>query len=86
MNNQLKLDKLIGQHGQVIIRNLAKECNTTEEGVYYLCSLTQDLLKMLYSIINSGMSPQETKAVFKVAIDTVILEHGMSVQIHEFNQ
>lgn len=86
MNYEQKLDKLINQHGQVIMSNLAKKCNTTEEGVYYLCSLTQDLLKMLYSIINSGTSPQEAKAVYKVALDTVLLEYGMSVAIQEFKQ
>jgi len=85
MINQAKLDMIINRHGQVILSNLANVCQDKEQGTYYLCSLTQDLLKMLYSIINSAMSPQEAKAVFKVAVDTVIMEHGMSIQIHEFN-
>jgi hypothetical protein len=41
---------------------------------------------MLYSIISKSMDSQQAKAAFKVAIDTVLLDHGMSVVIHEFTQ
>jgi hypothetical protein len=83
--SQQRLDKLLQQHGDIVLKNLAKACVDVNDGTYYLCGLTHDTMRMLYSIINKNMDNQQAKAAFKVAIDTVLLDYGMSVAIHEFS-
>lgn len=83
--NKPLIDKALKRQGGEILRALKYDCVNVSDGTYYLCALTQDCMKMLHSIINRNMSKQEAKAVFKVALDDVLLNYGMSVAIHEFN-
>jgi hypothetical protein len=85
MNNHEFLESRIKQQGNLILKTLTKDCADLEDGSYYLCGLTQDIMRMLYSIISRNMPAQEAKATFKIAIDAVLISHGMSVNIHEFN-
>jgi hypothetical protein len=81
----LHLDKLVKRQCDTILRTLRMDCVDVEDGTYYLCCLTHDVLKMLYSIIHRNMPVQEAKAAIKVALDDVLINYGLSVQIHEFN-
>ena len=60
------------------------QCKNTEERSYALCSITQDLLHMLFMHIQANMPTQEAKAALKVALDAILLNHGMHISIHEF--
>lgn len=82
---QKKLDEILQKQGGYVLRILAQTCDDTEDGTYYLCSLMHDSMKMFYSILSRNLDSQQAKAAFKVAIDSVLLEKGMSVQIHEFS-
>ncbi len=85
ITNTQKLDALLNRHGSYILKTLQKECVDISDGAYYLTGLTHDTMRMLYSIMSRNMTSQEAKAAFKVAIDTVLLDYGLSVAIHEFN-
>lgn len=83
--SQKRLDKLLQRQGETVLRILSNDCVDISDGTYYLCGLTHDTLRMLYSIMKNNMTSQEAKAAYKVALDSVIMDFGMSVQIHEFN-
>jgi len=85
VTNQTHLDKLVKKQANLILRTLRYDCIDIGDGTYYLCSLTHDVLKMLYSLIHRNMSAAEAKATYKVALDEVLVNYGLSVQIHEFN-
>jgi hypothetical protein len=85
IRSQKVLDQILREHGKIVLKNLANHCTDVNDGSYYLCSLTHDSMRMLYSIISKNMESAQAKAAFKVAMDTVLLDYGMSVAIHEFN-
>lgn len=78
------LDKRITKHYLHFLKEVFEPCKSTEEGVYVCCATAQDRIRMLYKAINSAVPAQEAKAALKIALDTVLLDYGMSVQIHEF--
>lgn len=80
-----KLDSLLDKQGEFILRVLQKECIDVTHGTYYLTCLTHDVMKMLFSIMSRNMPQQEAKAAYKIALDSVLLNYGLSVNIHEFN-
>lgn len=80
-----RMDALLEHQKNFILKVLQKECQDIGDGTYYLTSLTHDILRMLMSIMNRNMPQQEAKAAYKVALDTVIADFGLSVMIHEFN-
>lgn len=75
------LNKLLYQFNDKII----SRCTNTEEATYALCVFNHHMMAMLFKVINANMPLQEAKAAYKVALDTVLLDYGMSVAIHEFN-
>lgn len=83
--NQARIDALVKKQGETILKTLRVNCINLGDGTYYLCSLTHDVMRMLYSIISRNMTSQEAKSAFKVALDDVLVAYGLSVQIHEFN-
>lgn len=85
MNRHEFLESLIKKQGTIILKTLTKDCQDLEDGTYYLCGLNADIMRMLYSIISRNMPAQEAKAAFKITLDSVLVAHGMSVEIHEFN-
>lgn len=85
VTSQLYLDKIIKKFGNQILKVLHKDCVDTSDGTYFLGCMTHDLMRMSFSIISRNAQKQEAKAAFKILMDEVLLDYGMSVVIHEFN-
>lgn len=83
--SQIHIDKIIKKMGNQILKTLHRDCITTADGTYFLGSMTHDLMRMSFSIISRNAPRQEAKAAFKILMDEVLLDYGMSVVIHEFN-
>lgn len=85
MMREEKVDRLINRTKTQMLNTLAKDCEDTFEGGYYLTGMTQDTIRMMFSIIKQNTeSHQHAKAALKVVLDTVLLDYGMSSVIHEF--
>ncbi|CAB4240830.1 hypothetical protein UFOVP23_24 [uncultured Caudovirales phage] len=82
---QQVIDKSVNQILHALNDKIIVRCGNTEEATYALCCFTHHMVDMLFKVINANMPAQEAKCAFKVAIDTALLDIGMSVAIHEFN-
>lgn len=85
VTSQIHLDRIIKKHGSQILKVLHRDCVDTSDGTYFLGSMTHDLMRMSFSIISRNAPRQEAKSAFKILMDEVLLDYGMSVVIHEFN-
>jgi hypothetical protein len=86
LERQQFIDKKMGSFKFKFLNDFISSCRDSEEAVYATCSLTQDFMQMLFKAVNSKVPQQEAKAAFKIALDSVLLDYGMSVAIHEFKQ
>lgn len=75
-----EMERIKGAFGN----NIASRCEDSEELIYSTCSLMIDFLRMNYAAINGNVPQQEAKAAFKIALDSVLIDYGLSTVIHEF--
>jgi len=68
------------------VNTILAKCETKEEASFAICALAQDMIRKFYFCVNTFLGQQEAKAAFKIALDCVLLDYGMSVVIHEFKQ
>lgn len=85
IERQQKIDKAIASFRFKFTTEIISSCKTTEEAIYATTCLTHDFTQMLYKAIHRNVPLQEAKAAFKIALDSVLLDYGMSIAIHEFN-
>jgi len=83
-HRQHELDIRMENNKNAFLRGILGYCKTTEESVYVTCSLALDYMRMHYKAISHVADQQQAKAAFKVAMDALLVEYGMSVVIHEF--
>lgn len=79
------LDKKLDERNKEILNVLANPMVNLEDAAYFITALVQDQLKMYFSLLSRSVEAHEAKAAFKVALDCVIFQYGMSVQIHDIN-
>ena len=80
------LDRAVDSIKQRFMKEVLSKCIDKNEGAYVLCALMHDFMNMTYSAISQECESQEAKAAFKIALDQVLIEYGLSVAIHEFKQ
>lgn len=78
----MRLEKMKVQFFDKLIKNIGHEA----ELHYIMTCLIQDWLRMEMIALNKSMPIQESKAVMKVILDTVLLDFGMCVQVAEFGK
>lgn len=86
IKRQQHIDKMLSGFKFKFVSDLIGSSKTTQEAVYLTCAITHDMTRMLYKAIHKNIDEQSAKAAFKIALDTVLLDYGMSIQIHEFNK
>lgn len=83
---QQKIDKAMSNFKFKFVTDLISSCKDNEEAIYITCSLAHDWMQMLYKAINANAPAAEAQAAFKIALDSVLLDMGMSIQIHQMKQ
>ncbi len=83
---QAAIEKKINSLLYVFNDKIICQCKSTEEATFAVCRLNLYLTDMLMKVMQANLPAQEAKAALKVALDSALFDHGMSVMIHEFQQ
>lgn len=86
MANEKLIKKLLEHYGKEFLHDLRYTCRDPNDGSLFLAGLSHDVIRMLHSILKPYLDEQQRKAALKATLDAVLLDYGMSVQIHEFKQ
>lgn len=84
IERQYVIDKSLGQMKAYFLQHVIATSKEKDEAVYATCCLMLDFALMHYKAIKNCVPQQEAKAAFKISLDSLLVEHGMSVAIHEF--
>lgn len=83
-HRQHHLDAKIESNKAAFLKYILSDCRDKQEAVYVTCSLALDYLMMHHKALLNAVPSQEAKAALKVTLDLFLVNHGMSVAIHEF--
>ena len=79
MITRKKLDELVKQQGDMVLKNLALPEMQNDDAAYYLTSLMHLSMRMLYSLVIRNMPEEQAKIAFSIALESVLLDHDMMI-------
>lgn len=83
-DRQDEFDKRIRKHHTNYLKAIINNTKGLEEATYVNCIMAQDHMRMFILTLMRQLQPQEAKAAIKIALDTILMDYGMSTVIHEF--